>query len=70
VNTPLADIAEGYPAGLPEDRATPVVTICKVGERSLLAMLLLKSLGYRAVTSVRGGTEAWSAAGLPTDPGT
>jgi len=67
LNVPLADIAEGYPAGLPDDKDTPVVTICKVGERSLLGMLLLKSLGYRNVTSVRGGTQAWTAAQLPTE---
>ncbi len=67
INIPLADIADGYPAGLPDDRSIPVVAMCKVGERSLLGMLLLKSLGYHAVTSVRGGIQAWREAGLPVE---
>jgi rhodanese-related sulfurtransferase len=29
-------------------------------------MLLLKALGYTHVKSVRGGLDAWLAAGLPT----
>jgi cysteine synthase/rhodanese-related sulfurtransferase len=66
-NVPLPDLAGGYGVGLPEDKSLPVVTICKVGERSLYGMLLLKSLGYQSVKNVRGGLDAWAAAGLPTD---
>jgi rhodanese-related sulfurtransferase len=40
--------------------------VCKVGERSLVGMLLLKASGYQQVKSVRGGLDAWVKAGLPT----
>jgi cysteine synthase/rhodanese-related sulfurtransferase len=66
-NVPLTDLAEGWAAGLPEDKAEPIVTICKIGERSLYGMLLLKSMGYQRVISVRGGLQAWIGAGLPTE---
>ncbi len=66
VNVPLPDLASGTAVGLPEDKAAPIVTVCKMGERSLYGMLLLKSLGYQNVKSVRGGQKAWSSAGLPT----
>jgi len=65
---PLPDLAAGAATVLPDDKNTEIVAICKVGERSLSAMLLLKSLGYQKVKSVRGGLDAWVAAGLPTDP--
>jgi cysteine synthase/rhodanese-related sulfurtransferase len=66
-NVPLSDLTAGWATGLlPEDKDASVVTICKVGERSLYGMLVLKSLGYHSVKSVRGGLQAWVAAGLPT----
>jgi cysteine synthase/rhodanese-related sulfurtransferase len=66
VNVPLPDLVGGYATGLPEDKSTPVVTVCKVGERSLHAMLLLKALGYRDVKNLKGGLRAWGEAGYPT----
>jgi cysteine synthase/rhodanese-related sulfurtransferase len=66
-SVPLPDLVGGWAAGLPEDKAAPIVTICKVGERSLYGMLLLKAMGYQRVKSVRGGLQAWTAAGLPED---
>jgi cysteine synthase/rhodanese-related sulfurtransferase len=66
LNAPLPDIAAGRPTVLPEDRGAPILTVCKVGERSLLGMLLLKAAGYQHVRSVRGGLAAWHQAGLPT----
>lgn len=67
-NVPLPYLADGIAeAALPEDRDAQIVTLCKVGERSLQAMLILKALGYRQVRSVRGGIQAWAAAGLPTE---
>ena len=65
-NVPLPDLAGGWATGLPEAKDEPIVTICKVGERSLYGMLLLKAMGYHRVKSVRGGLQAWTAAGLPT----
>lgn len=66
INRPLPDIVGGY-ADLPADKDAPVVTFCKVGERSLHGLLLLKALGHTNVKSVRGGWNAWTAAGLPTE---
>jgi cysteine synthase/rhodanese-related sulfurtransferase len=65
INRPLPDIVGGY-ADVPADKAKPIVTFCKVGERSLHALLLLKAMGHTNVKSVRGGITAWSAASLPT----
>ncbi len=65
-NVPLADIASGAPSVLPEDKDAPILAVCKVGERSLTGMLLLKARGYKDVKSVKGGLDAWVAAGLPT----
>lgn len=67
LSVPLDAIASGEASVLPEDRTTPILTVCKVGERSLRGMLLLKARGYRDVSSVAGGLEAWRAAGLPTE---
>ncbi|MFO0553657.1 MAG: pyridoxal-phosphate dependent enzyme [Polyangiaceae bacterium] len=69
VNVPLPDIAGGYPVGLPDDKDAPLLTVCKVGERSLYGMLLLKSLGYHRVLNLKGGLKAWTAAGFPTERG-
>jgi cysteine synthase/rhodanese-related sulfurtransferase len=66
LNAPLADIAGGRPTVLSDDRRAPILTVCKVGERSLVGMLLLKASGYQQVRSVRGGLDAWVKAGLPT----
>lgn len=65
-NVPLADIASGVASVLPQDKSAPILAVCKVGERSLTGMLLLKARGYKDVKSVRGGLDAWVSAGLPT----
>ena len=69
VNVPLPDIVGGYPVGLPEDHDTPIFTVCKVGERSLYGMLLLKSMGYHDVKSIKGGLKAWAELAYPTEKG-
>lgn len=66
LSSPLAELAAGQRPLLPEDREAPIVTVCKIGERSLVGMLLLKAAGYQHVQSVRGGLDAWVEAGLPT----
>jgi cysteine synthase/rhodanese-related sulfurtransferase len=69
VNVPLPDLVGGYPVGLPEDHDTPILAMCKVGERSLYGMLLLKAMGYHDVKNIKGGLKAWSEAGYPTEKG-
>ncbi len=66
INIPLEKMTEGPPEGLPKDHAAPIITVCNVGQKSLYAMLLLKSLGYQKVKNIYGGMNAWVAEGLPT----
>ncbi len=53
------------PAGHLPDSAAEILLICQGGRRSLLAAQALAALGYRNVSSVAGGTDAWQANGLP-----
>jgi rhodanese-related sulfurtransferase len=41
--------------------------MCGSGKRSLTAMLMLKSLGYKNVKSLNGGLNAWVTEGCPTE---
>ena len=47
------------------DRNTPILLYCGRGDRSALAALALKRLGYRNVASVEGGLNGWREKGLP-----
>ncbi len=66
VNLPQADLAS-HLSEIPRDR--PIVTICQSGLRSLRAAQFLKQMGFEQVSSVKGGTEAWLAAGKPASFG-
>ena len=63
VHVPLGQVMGG--AGL-EGIATerPVAVVCRVGNRSELATLILRARGYDA-HNLEGGMERWAAAGLP-----
>jgi len=60
---PLNDLLGGAEQGRLEP-ARPVVVVCKTGNRSEVATLMLRARGYEA-HNLEGGMEAWSAAGLP-----
>jgi rhodanese-related sulfurtransferase len=60
VNLPQADLATRLQE-VPRDR--PVFVICQGGFRSLRAAQFLCQCGIADVASVKGGTEAWRAAG-------
>ena len=60
INVPQADLASGLDE-LPHGR--PILAICRGGSRSLRAAQFLKQAGFDRVASVKGGTEAWRAAG-------
>jgi rhodanese-related sulfurtransferase len=60
VNLPQADLATRLNE-VPRDR--PVFVICQGGFRSLRAAQFLCQRGFSDVASVKGGTEAWRAAG-------
>ena len=66
VNVPLLELPESVPE-LPEDRDALVLTVCQRGNISLTGALFLKSLGYKNVRSVTGGTDAWRERGFATN---
>ncbi len=48
---------------LPRDQSIAIV--CRSGQRASLAASFLMKKGFRSVTNVRGGVQAWTQAGLP-----
>ena len=62
IHLPLNDILAG--AGADLDPSKPVAVICRSGNRSELASLMLQARGFDA-SNVEGGMEAWAAAGYP-----
>ena len=61
----VREVLEREPASHITGQDREVLLICQRGMRSLAAAEALQALGYRNVSSVQGGTEAWTAAGLP-----
>ncbi len=49
----------------PADLDAPIVTYCKAGHRSTVAMTILWSYGYTNVRSLKGGFVGWKGAGYP-----
>ena len=45
----------------------PIMFICAKGQRSAVACEFAAALGFSDLYNVEGGTEAWIAAGLPTE---
>ena len=60
IHLPMNDILGG--AGSDLDPEKPVAVICRTGNRSELASLMLQARGFDA-HNVQGGMEAWDAAG-------
>jgi rhodanese-related sulfurtransferase len=54
------EVEHDYP-----DRATPMILYCSRGDRSVLAGVTLRSLGYTSVASIDGGLHAWREKDLP-----
>ncbi|MBN2084962.1 MAG: rhodanese-like domain-containing protein [Anaerolineales bacterium] len=50
-------------SALPRDRL--IITVCRTGLRSIQARYILEEAGFSQVTSLKGGMEAWIAAGFP-----
>ena len=69
INMPLAGLGEnGQALGvLPRNLDAPILSVCQRGNASLSGLLFLKSLGYRNVRSITGGTLAWREKGYATD---
>jgi len=62
LHIPLNDIMAGGGGDL--DSSKPVAVICRSGNRSELATMMLQARGFEAY-NVEGGMEAWAAEGLP-----
>lgn len=56
-------IAQGADAPVPD--TTPLAVTCGSGYRSTVACSLLQARGHQEVYNLRGGMEAWTAAGRP-----
>jgi rhodanese-related sulfurtransferase len=63
IHVPLADVMAGRAQEL-LDASRPVLVVCRSGNRSELAALILQTRGFQA-HNLEGGTERWAAAGLP-----
>ena len=66
IHIPLGDL-ERRLKELPID--TPVVVVCRSGNRSQTGRDLLLDAGFTQVTSMAGGIKDWKSAGYPTSPG-
>ena len=55
-------------AELPHERSTPLAIYCMTGNMSAIAGPELTALGYTDVVELRGGMQAWQAAGRPLLP--
>jgi rhodanese-related sulfurtransferase len=64
IHIPLNSIMAG--GGTELDKERPVAVICRSGNRSELAAMMLQARGYEAY-NVEGGLEAWAAEGLPIE---
>jgi rhodanese-related sulfurtransferase len=62
VHVPLNELMAGRGPDL--DPGRPVVAVCRSGNRSELATLMLQARGFEAYNMV-GGMEAWVRQGLP-----
>src|SRR2546421_4474592 len=62
VHAPLNQLMAATPSDL--DPARPVVCVCRSGNRSELAAVMLRARGFEAY-NMEGGMEAWESAGLP-----
>lgn len=47
----------------------PVVTMCRSGNRSGVALSMLKRAGFSEVSNLKGGILAWAKSGLPVKRG-
>jgi rhodanese-related sulfurtransferase len=62
VHVPLNAIMAGSTSGL--EASKPVVVVCRSGNRSELATMMLQARGFEAY-NLEGGMEEWAREGLP-----
>ncbi|MBL7979847.1 MAG: rhodanese-like domain-containing protein [Bacteroidetes Order II. Incertae sedis bacterium] len=49
------------------DKEKPVLIYCAVGSRSARAAEIMSGLGFKTVTNLSGGIQAWGSAGMPIE---
>ncbi|HCR48263.1 MAG TPA: rhodanese-like domain-containing protein [Rhodothermales bacterium] len=49
------------------DKEKPVLVYCAVGSRSARAAEMMSGLGFKTVTNLSGGIQAWGSAGMPIE---
>ncbi len=64
IHVPIRDLPKVV-SKLPENRAAPILTYCKVGYRGGMAVTVLRMWGYTNVRTIKNGLDAWEKAGLP-----
>lgn len=70
LNVPLDGLEKAITSGtLGVPRDADLVVTCASGYRSSAACSVLARLGFERLTDLRGGTNAWIAAGLPAERG-
>ncbi len=57
------DQIEQQKSALPADRSTPLAVYCRSGNMSAIAVQTLAGLGFTDIVELRGGMQAWQAAG-------
>jgi len=62
----IAEIGAGDLPPAFEDRSIHVIASCQAGPMGARAAKELAKLGFARVSYIKGGTEAWLTAGLPT----
>ena len=68
INVPLSELGDDVSL-LPNNPDSQILSVCQRGNASLSGVLFLKSLGYRNVRSITGGTLAWREKGYATESG-
>ncbi|APR96855.1 sulfurtransferase [Pandoraea thiooxydans] len=63
-HVPLEEL-EKKAGQMAKNKTTPVLLVCRSGQRSAKALAILRQLGYAEAFSLQGGVEAWQQAGLP-----
>ena len=62
------EVPEGWRAPQLADRSRPIITTCILGPLGALGGKLLHDMGFTDVSILQGGVQAWTDAGLLTQP--
>ena len=62
------EVPESWRSAQLADRSWPIITTCILGPLGALGGKLLHDMGFTDVSILEGGVQAWTDAGLPTQP--